>query len=196
MEEEWNAMMEKYKLRDWRYPQQLRQNNTRHSHVGDQDQYQDQDQEAAAAMEDLEKPPYTNAEIVAMAIRNSPQMRCTVQDICTFVEANFPYYRNAAKRKFTSVVYNNSSDFVKTTDYEVGEDGKNRYYYSLSPLGRYGGTAMKKSGMHVKNPETHAYKRRSCCEVKLDYKWTTILAQTKQTRDRFVFPPAHNQSST
>ena len=125
--------MEKYKLRDWRYPQQMRQNN-RSDSVDD-----GQEQEATSAPEDMERPPYTYSELAAMAIRNSPDQRCTIQDICHFVEVHFPYYRdwdiNAVKKNFSSVLYT-KSDFVKTTYFERGEDGHRRHYYSFRPLGK------------------------------------------------------------
>ena len=135
MEDEWNAMMEKYKLRDWRYPQQMR-TDERSASVESVD---DQEQEAAAALEDMGRPPYTYSELAAMAIRNSPEQRCTVQDICHFVEIHFPYYRGwnikAAKASFASVLYARS-DFVKTTDFERREDGHRRHYYSFRPSGK------------------------------------------------------------
>ena len=131
MEEEWDTMMEKYKLRDWRYPQQMRQNK-----ISDSEEVLE---EVTSEVEDMERPPYTYSELAAMAIRNSPETRCTVQEVCHFVEAHFPYYRNLdiklASATFATVL-SSKSDFVKTANYVMAEKGNRRHYYSFRPVGR------------------------------------------------------------
>ena len=131
MEKEWNSKMDEYTLRDWRHWQSKRQNKR-------SENVDDQDQEKPLAAEDIRRPPHTNSELVAMAIRNSPQMRCTVQEICHFVEVQFPYYRDwdlrpATRRSVISVLCT-KRDFLKTTDYEIGKNGRRRYYYSFRPV--------------------------------------------------------------
>ena len=104
-------------------------------------------EEETSEVDDMERPPYSYSELAAMAIRNSPEMRCTVQEICHFVEDRFPYYRNwdikAAKANFASVLYQ-KSDFVRTTDYVRGKDGLRRHYYSFRPIARKKNTIKKR----------------------------------------------------
>ena len=64
MEEEWDSMMEKYKLRDWR-----RSPRTREDSAGAG--VESQEHEAAATLEDMQRPPHTNAELATMAIMSS-----------------------------------------------------------------------------------------------------------------------------
>ena len=96
-------------------------------------------EEATSEVDDMERPPYSYSELAAMAIRNSPEMRCTVQEICHFVEDHFPYYRNwdikLASATFATVL-STKSDFVKTANYVMAEKGHRRHYYSFRPLGR------------------------------------------------------------
>ena len=133
MEEEWNSVMEKYKLRDWRY--------SREDSRGASEDIQEH--EAAVTIEDMQRPPYSNAELAAMAIMNSQDMRCTIHEICNFMDSHFPYFRKvlkldkkALKVSIHGVMYNNKSDFIKTADFERADSGHCRYYYTLSPKGR------------------------------------------------------------
>ena len=136
LEVEWEAVIHKFALRDWRFPPQRRQRN-------DKDQGGDGEDR-----EDIEKPPYLDDDLIAMALIGSPKIWCTAREILHFIAENFPYYRKgeARERIENSIrsILSKGSKFVKTNvvqvdyneDFRIGEDGashRQRHYYAFRP---------------------------------------------------------------
>ena len=132
LEVEWEGVMHKYALRDWRFPPQRRQRN-------------DVDQDGDGQhQEDIEKPPYLDDDLIAMALIGSPKVWCTARQIFQFVAENFPYYRKGEARmrmeNAIRSILSKGSKFVKTNvvqvDFRIGEDSpshRQRHYYAFRP---------------------------------------------------------------
>ena len=74
------------------------------------------------------------AELIGMALRNSPEMRCTAQEICQFIVNKFPYYRKGKAKTWleNSIRTNLSfrcSNFVR--DEENEENGNRQHCYTF-----------------------------------------------------------------
>lgn len=138
--------MEKYKLGDWRYPPQIRQNKRAASEDGlYKCSLYGQEQEETSAQEDLEQPPYTYSELATMAIKNSPEMRCTAHEIAHFILNHYPYYREREKKwerekkrlsgivsSIRSTLSVRKGDFFKTKYYKIGGSGRRNYYFTIT----------------------------------------------------------------
>ena len=83
-------------------------------------------------------PPSTFEELIGMAIRSSPEMRSTAQEICQFITENFPEYRESKAKLETSITdhLRNLPHFVLAqVELKCGEDGINRQrYYTFRPV--------------------------------------------------------------
>ena len=88
----------------------------------------------------IKQKPYSLHEIIGMALRNSPDMRCTVQEICQFVIDNFPEYPGGeSKTSLENSIRANLSNmphFVSAGfEYKFGENGINRQRcYAFRPV--------------------------------------------------------------
>ena len=74
------------------------------------------------------------AELIGTALRNTPEMACTANEICQFIIENFPYYRNGKAKAWleNSIRTNLSikpSNFVRAEEY--GENGSCQHYYTF-----------------------------------------------------------------
>ena len=84
--------------------------------------------------------PYSYNELIGMALRNSPEMRCTAQEVCQFVINNFPEYgESESKTRLEDSIRTNLSimpHFVTSGfEYKFGENGVNRQpYYTFRPV--------------------------------------------------------------
>ena len=83
---------------------------------------------------------YSHNELIGMALRNSPEMRCTIQEICQFVSENFPeYQKGESKTTLENSIRTNLSNmphFVSAGfEYKFGENGINRQRcYTFRPV--------------------------------------------------------------
>lgn len=69
------------------------------------------------------KPPYSYIALIAMALDNSPQRKCTLREICDFIEARFPYYRNNSKWHSTIRHNLTLNDCFKKAGRRLGDKG-------------------------------------------------------------------------
>ena len=85
------------------------------------------------------KSPSTYEELIGLAIRNSPGMRCTAQEICQFIMENFPEYRESKANLEISIteLLRNLPHFViaGVVELKFGENGIHRQpYYTFRPV--------------------------------------------------------------
>ena len=84
--------------------------------------------------------PYSYSELIGLALRNSPEMRCTAQEICQFIIEHFPrYQKGESKTKLENSIRDHLSilpHFVLAgVEYKFGENGVNRqHYYTFRPV--------------------------------------------------------------
>ncbi|XP_043915515.1 forkhead box protein M1-like isoform X2 [Protopterus annectens] len=78
-----------------------------------------------------ERPPHSYSEIIQMAIGSKPTGRMTLQEIYTWIEDNFPFYRNRANSRWKNSIRHNLSLY----DIFVRHRDKNSKvaYWSVKP---------------------------------------------------------------
>uniref|UniRef100_A0A914DR93 Fork-head domain-containing protein n=1 Tax=Acrobeloides nanus TaxID=290746 RepID=A0A914DR93_9BILA len=84
-----------------------------------------------------EKPIYSYATLIAMAIRDSPQKRLTLAQIYKYIESRFPYYRNSNRKEGwqNSIRHNLSLDIcfeMLSKDGKYGRNDRKRNYWTLA----------------------------------------------------------------
>ena len=88
---------------------------------------------------DITAGPHTYEELIGLAIRNSPEMRCTAQEICQFIIENYPGYRksNAKLAGLINEHLRNLPHFViaGVVEFKFGENGVHHQpYYTFRPV--------------------------------------------------------------
>lgn len=88
----------------------------------------------------LDQLDYYHNELIGMALRNSPEMKCTAQEVIQFVKNNFPRHRGGeSKTRLENSIRTNLSimpHFVSAgLEYKFGENCVNRqHYYTFRPV--------------------------------------------------------------
>ena len=87
-----------------------------------------------------DKEEYSDDELIGMALRNNPKMKCTVEEICQFIIDYFQgYKRGESKTKLLNSIrghLDNSPRFVKAgLEFKFGGNGVHRQnYYTFRPV--------------------------------------------------------------
>ncbi|XP_064598838.1 forkhead box protein F1-like [Liolophura sinensis] len=111
------------------------------------------------ALRRQEKPPYSYIALIVMAIQSSPTKRCTLNEIYSFLQSRFPFFRGTYQGWKNSVRHNLSLNecFIKLPK-GIGRPGKG-HYWTIDP----GAEFMFEEGSFRRRPRGF---RRKCQSLK------------------------------
>uniref|UniRef100_A0A0M3HPF0 Forkhead box protein fkh-2 n=1 Tax=Ascaris lumbricoides TaxID=6252 RepID=A0A0M3HPF0_ASCLU len=82
-----------------------------------------------------EKPNLSYSQLIKMAIENSPEKRCTLSEIYSYIMSNYPYYRMHANPSWKNSIRHNLSlnkQFIRESR-DIGDIGKGSYWRCVPP---------------------------------------------------------------
>jgi len=131
-----------------------------------------------------EKPPYSYIALIVMAIQSSPVKRLTLNEIYTFLQQRFPFFRGSYTGWKNSVRHNLSLNecFIKLPK-GLGRPGKG-HYWTVDPNSQL----MFEEGSYRRRPRGF---RRKCQALKTPYHPTTFFGNTPASALQQVSYPDH-----